>query len=107
MPAAFPMVLPPVDESRLSALCRKVCPALGDPGGVGLGDSNFLASLVAEEAATLEELLCSPWALFGDFAGVSASVFGLGDDAFELENFELKVVTHELLRPVGAGLGSF
>lgn len=110
LPPALPILAPPEDDSRRSALCRK--PGWPDLGGVagagGVWVSGFLASFGPGATAGPGELACPTEGLWVGFPPAFGGGTGLPDGGFELdENLELMLVIHELRRPREGDLGSF
>jgi len=102
------MLLPPLEDSRRKALCKKVCPLLGLAGGVVAGASCLLISFAPGVRAASNGFVNSRPGLPGGELDAAAGA-GLEPVAvvFELEeNLELRLVIHEFLLPIGPCFGS-
>ena len=102
LPAAFPILLPPLEDSRLSAPNR-VCPDLGVGDWVDGDAAGFLASFALGVVVVLKGFVNSVCGLCEAFVRGGDSGPGLvGVDGFETdENFELKLDIHEFRLPGG------
>ena len=104
--AAFPILLPPLEDSLLIALCKNPWVFPGEPGGVLAGCSwPFFSSLALADVAVPEELVCSTGGLLIFLEEADSG--DLEEAAFEPdEKLDFRLDTHEvfLLDP---GLWSF
>ena len=104
------MLLPPLEESLRSAVCKKVCPVLGLVDGAGDGVSDFLISFEPEVTAAPNGFVKSGCGLGGgdlETGGALGAELAAVGDGFELEeNFELILDIHEFRLPAGAILWS-
>lgn len=99
------MLLPPLEESLRSAVCKKVCPVLGLVDEAGDGVSDFLTSFEPGVTTAPKGFVKSACGLGGGGletgSALGAEPAAAGDE-FELEeNFELILDIHEFRLPIG------
>lgn len=101
--AALPAPVPPLEDSRLMALCKNPCPILpGELGGVPACGS--FSSFTPGDTAAPYGLDCSRGGLLTDLVGDETSEGFVGVLFKVAENFELMLDTQDDLRP---GVGGF